>query len=426
MCHVTASQLTVVPESVVMEHISQADLQSLVQQGWRLLSSHPQPLRSTMFAEWTALRLTAASCEGQVSEHIFTVKTPPKGEAQSKFIENTKTFLKEPLIYREILKYFDKDIFEKFGPECVLVRPEKYIIFGNILDLGFKTVSIKEEFNVHHCELVLGALAKLHASSLVLEEKTSKKIPELYPDCLFETIFSDDSTDHAGFNYMCAGINALEAMFNVHFSHFPTTVIKNTMTSIRSLPFKLKPSVNYRNVLNHGGVWAENAFFDYEDSVPKVVRLMDLTNARYAPPACDVLIFLHLTTSRAFRELHQGALLTHYYSQLAKELQTKGLDLGGLVPWIEFEASCQHYLVVSIIVTLLHAQVLLLPQETLDSVAKDKTTLKSFLFEDRSEVIMSAYSYDEVYRRRLGQALVQALEFTQFRGPRRSSLYTSA
>lgn len=415
-----------------MDQLSEADLQCLVQGrlgSGQVVTRHSQPLLSSgldIFANWYVLGLTVNTSSGQVSKLSFIGKTPPQNEAQADFIKSIRAFHKETSLYNNIFKDLNNEIIAKVSPECFLAQPEKCIILDNLFDLGYKKVDVKQEFNVHHCELVLDVLAKLHASSLILEETKSKLIPDLYPDCLFETIYSDD-TDHAGFSYMCTGINALEALFNIHFSHFPKSVIRDTMTSIRNLPFKLKPSVNYRNVLNQGGVWGESALFSSGiDGLPSDIRLIDFSNARYAPPACDVLIFLHLTTSRAFRELHQGALLTHYYSRLAKEVQAKGLDLGKLLPWTEFEASCQYYVGVAIVAALLHTQVSLLPEDTLASVTKDQNTLKTFLFEDRSEKILSAYSYNEMYRRRLGQALVQALEFTQFRGRRRSSVYISA
>lgn len=97
-----------------------------------------------------------------------------------------------------------------------------------------------------------------------------------------------------------------------------------------------------------------------------------------------------------------------------------------LIPWAEFEASVQHYLGAAIVAALLYIHVTQLPDDTLDAVTKDSNTLSEFMFGDRSEQVLSTYSFDETYRRRLKQALVQALEYTQFRGRRRSSVYVSA
>uniref|UniRef100_A0A1B6LX59 CHK kinase-like domain-containing protein n=1 Tax=Graphocephala atropunctata TaxID=36148 RepID=A0A1B6LX59_9HEMI len=408
--------------SLVLSRLSSAD--------YEVVGTKLQPLGAlgfSIFAEFSVLRLSVKpKSSGAVSELSFIVKIPPGVETCADFVSSIRAFYKEPLVYNRILKDLNDHITGKVGPDCFLAQPEKAIVLDNVFDLGYRKVDIKREFNLHHCELVLDALAKLHASSLILEEKKSSKLPAIYPHLLFETVFSDE-TNHPGFDFMCTGINTLETLFTTHFTHFPRNVIKETMTLVRNLPFKLKPSVDYKNVLNHGGVWAENALFAYGiDGNPTDVRLIDFSNARYAPPACDVLMFLHMTTSRAFRELHQGALLTHYYSQLAKEVKEKGFDLGDLLPWTEFEASVQHYLGAAIVGSLMHIHVTLLPEDILMAVTKDSNALTAFMFEDRSERVLSAYSYDESYRRRLSQALVQALEYTQFRGRRRSSVYISA
>lgn len=420
-----------------MEPLSKPDYHTLVSSRLSLTSSDYdlvatkfQPLDSsgfTLFAEFKVLRLSVKlKSSGEVSEVSFILKTPPSVETCADFVSNIRAFYKEPMVYNIILKDFDNQFISKIGPQCFIAHPGKIIVFDNIFDLGFKKVDLKQDFNLHQCELVLEALAKLHASSLVLEETKKANIQEMFPNIFFEPIYSDE-TNHSGFDFMCTGINTLETLISTHFTHFPKSVIKDTMTLIRNLPFKLKPSEDYRNVLNHGGVWAENTLFSKEtDKHSTDVRLMDFSNARYAPPAVDVLIFLHLTTSRAFRELHQGALLTHYYSTLAREVQSKGLDLAELLPWAEFEASVQHYLGTAIVRALMHIHVTLLPADSLVSIMKDPSSLTAFLFEDRSEVVLSAYSYDEVYRRRLSQALVQILEYTQFRGRRRSSVYVSA
>lgn len=420
-----------------MEPLSQLDYHTLVSSrlsltsaDYDLVATKFQPLDSagfSLFADFKILRLSVKlESSGEVSELSFILKTPPSVETCADFVSNIRAFYKEPMVYNSILKDFNNQIISKIGPQCFIAHPGKVIVLDNVFDLGFKKVDPRQEFQLHQCELVLEALAKLHASSLVLEETRKAKVQEIFPDIFFEPIYSDE-TNHSGFDFMCTGINTLETLISTHFTHFPKSVIKDTMTLIRNLPFKLKPSEDYRNVLNHGGVWAENTLFSKgADKHSSDVRLMDFTNARYAPPACDVLIFLHLTTSRAFRELHQGALLTHYYSTMAREMQARGLDLGELLPWVEFEQSVQHYLGTAIIAALMHIHVTLLPFDSVASIMKDPGALTAFLFEDRSEIVLSAYSYNEMYRRRLSQALIQALEYTQFRGRRRSSVYVSA
>lgn len=392
---------------------------------YEVISSEYLPFESgfSMFHELKILKLSVKIKQsGKIVEFSFLLKTPPQMEACAEFVSKIRAFYKEMSVYNRILNSLNNQT-NSFGPECFLAT-EKTIALANIFDLGFKKIDVMKELNVHQCELVLEALAKLHAGSLILEECKKAKIPDIFPNVLFETLYSDETT-HPGFDFMCTGINTLEAIMTTHFSNFSSKVIKDTMSTVRNLPFKLKPSRDFKNVLNHGGVWAANTFFSYGiDGTATGVRLIDFSSARYAPPACDVLIFLHLTTSRAFRELHQGALLTHYYSKLAKEVQKKGLDLGVVLPWVDFEASVQHYVSAAIVAALLHLHVALLPADTLSSL-QNPQVFSQFMSECRSEQVLGAYASDESYRRRLSQAIVQALEYTQFRGRRRSSVYIS-
>lgn len=412
-----------------MECFTDEDCHKLVQSqfklnadGYELVGYNFKPFDDTnisLLADYSFLTVNVRVIESNtLHECSYIIKTKPKKllETNLHYVTKTRAFYKEPEIYNTVLKDFDNLKDMKVNPDCFLAEPEKFIILDDLFGFGYKKVDHKKEINLQHCEAALESLAKLHASTFLLENSKSKKVNELYPDVMFETLFSDDM-QHPGFHSLCTAINALESIIGTYFSHFSQSVCKDAVALLRNLPFMMKPSIKYTNVFCHGNLWADNILFLYngDGQQPIDARFVDYSLARYTPPALDVLTFLHFTTSRAFREIYQGSLLTHYYTQLAKQLQMEGLDLKQLLPWSEFEASCEHYIGTSIAASLMKIHIHLLPEEYLLPILKDVEKTQHFVYEDRSEIILSAYCNDEHYRKRLGQALVQVLEYCQFR-----------
>lgn len=375
-----------------------------------------------ILSDYNVFKISVRLKTGVLSELSFVVKSiPEKPEARLEFVTKVRAFYKEPVLYNTLLK--DISLGEsKLGPLCHLARVDDVIVLEDLYGLGYRRMKVRKEFDLQHCELTLEALAKLHAKSLILEETKSAKLTELYPGLLFETIFSDD-IEHVGFHFMCTAINALESIIGTYFSHFSPAICKDAVALLRNLPFFLKPSVNFRNVFCHGNLYGSNILFSHNlDNQPNDIRFVNFSSSRYAPPASDVLTFLHCTTSRAFREIHQGSLLTLYYSNLAKELQKKQLDLRQLIPWSDFEASCEHYIATALAAALMNLHFILLPDETMSSILSNSENWNKFIFEDRNEIIQNAYCIDEVYRKRLSQVLIQTLDYCQFKQTRKNSI----
>jgi thiamine kinase-like enzyme len=94
-----------------------------------------------------------------------------------------------------------------------------------------------------------------------------------------------------------------------------------------SAEFAKKPSDKYRNILCHGDLWLNNILFKLdEDGKPTDAALVDFQIIRYVPPAMDIVMFLHATTTRDFRERHILELLMTYQVALQDALKIAGLE----------------------------------------------------------------------------------------------------
>ncbi|GLV55395.1 uncharacterized protein CBL_21016, partial [Carabus blaptoides fortunei] len=88
-------------------------------------------------------------------------------------------------------------------------------------------------------------------------------------------------------------------------------------------------------------LWCTNFMMQYKDGRPSECLLLDFQILRYCPPSHDFIAFLHLTSTREFRQRHLRELQRTYYSELETRLAHNDIDLSDLIPYEEFDVSCQ-------------------------------------------------------------------------------------
>ncbi|KAJ1524085.1 hypothetical protein ONE63_010622 [Megalurothrips usitatus] len=80
--------------------------------------------------------------------------------------------------------------------------------------------------------------------------------------------------------------------------------------------------------IGHGDAWPNNVLVkrDAQGRTEHAV-LVDFQMVRLAPPALDVVMFVTMSTRRAFRDKHLPGLLREYYDDLAGYCRQRGLDI---------------------------------------------------------------------------------------------------
>ncbi|XP_062548874.1 uncharacterized protein LOC134213643 isoform X3 [Armigeres subalbatus] len=281
------------------------------------------------------------------------------------YVREMGCFRKEIQLYTHLIpRLQDVTIGTKpFAPRAYLTKDEKLLVFENLKAEGYQMLeNNKSLLDFAHLEVALKTVAKLHAASLVLEERTKQSIMKLYSGHLNENVYIDDETYVRKTNLD----NAIKALCELikRIDKYKTSdkldyILQKFPEVIRRIYDFARPSTEYRNVFNHGDLWNNNLMFKYEEPeksapssepVPVTAVLVDYQFSRLAPPAYDVMSLIMISTLSAFRNKHLQAWKNIYYDELSSLLAQQLSDsidnfdsAEDLLPRAEFEESCREY-----------------------------------------------------------------------------------
>lgn len=349
-------------------------------------------------------------------EYNFFVKLYPRVPFIIDFIEKTGSFKKEIFIYKLFDLMLTKEIklLQDSIPRCYLTVEKKHLILDNLLDEGYSTTNKNKVFDFDTIKLVLQSLSKLHASSLIYEEKNSCRLIDIYGDDFEETYFNH--TNKQGIDAAITGVlNSIE-LFN-----FPEKLLsgKNFRTVLEEVclrVFKLaKPSKTFRNVVCHGDIWATNVLIKYDVSgKPVKCKLVDFQCGRYAPPAQDVMAVIYLTTSREFRKKYMYNLIGIYYTQLEKYITLAGFDMKKIIPFDEFLASCEEQKAFGLVETAVYFPLILLDSRVVQEYFGGEGRNRDALNVDRSLLVKEQIDSDESYRNRIRDSIQDLKDYCDY------------
>ncbi|XP_067008129.2 uncharacterized protein [Anabrus simplex] len=373
------------------------------------------------------VQVTVFVCGQEKAQELkFFLKTLPRcDEYYTKFILSTDAFVKEIIVYCNVFELFKKHSLLLCDPEVTPWAPRCYFTRTDLLVLedlaaeGFKLFNKREYMSYQFCELVIKLLADFHAASVICEERESEasgkvfKLNEEYPSINIEGEFVETDGKSQLKHWFQAGIKAMFTlvsklnMYGNNSEHF--NKISGTFKNKCELMFEfVKPSNVYKNVICHGDLWPNNLMFRFEadGETPNEVRLLDFQLVRYAPPALDVMMFLHMVSSREFRRAHLEALLSLYYERFNGALQSHSVTT---IPWEEFRESCTYYAQAGRIMAPYFHHVYLMPAHLLVPVLGSKDSFEMFN-KDRDELVLQCFEEDLSYRARLIEGLEELIE----------------
>ncbi|ETN63401.1 Juvenile hormone-inducible protein [Anopheles darlingi] len=356
------------------------------------------------------------------------------------YIKEMGCFRKEILLYKHLIPRLQDVMIgtRQFVPTAYYTKDERMVVFENLRTDGYSIVEgTTNLLDLEHLKVALQAVAKLHASSLILEERSGAPIPKLFVGYLNENAYVEDE-DHVrkvnldnAIRVMCEMIKRIDCYAG---SDRLDEILRKVPDVVRKIYDFSKPSTVYRNVLNHGDLWSNNVMFRYEliptsgdngkdghltevgggDGSSRVrdARLVDFQLARYAPPVLDVWTLLMLCTVRDFRRTHARSLLDWYYESL-KELLTSagGLEIERVVPRAQFDASCADFELAGLIESLLFSHLTLIPKRFAKDMLQCSEAFDSFLRGNGKErVCLESFETDTTYRERLSEMLTELIE----------------
>lgn len=288
--------------------------------------------------------------EGEENTTSYVVKINPKMGFIDSLNGLTRIFFdKETEFYCKILPAMNDelrrlDLTPLNFPKCHysdLESDNEVIFMEDLRDKGFQMYDRKKGLDSIHTTLIVKALARLHAASLLLQARTPDtdlvdRFPFLRKD--WHNTSEDDDVDILG--KMCKpGLDMAEAVLQRYKSHGGgdpwVAEVKDRVTEFfisvikREAPFE---------VICHGDCWNNNVLFRYNDAgQPVEVMLVDLQLARVSSPVSD-LAYLFLTSlDGPVRKDHTGAFLNAYHDALVSVLGAAGRPAPFTLPQLRQE-----------------------------------------------------------------------------------------
>lgn len=345
----------------------------------------------------------------KVEEILFFAKFFPRPHLQQDYDLVSGAFKKEIFVYEELLPKIQNagiSLPQSIVPKCYYTNTNHVIIFEDLTKRGFERLTRYQYLDYDTVVTVIKALAKLHASSLIYEEKTSDSLDKYFAQ--YNETFYSPVENHKGRICYLAAVKAIKT--EIDYFNLKTTMTKQEFKiRARKACYKIfdlvKPSKKYRNVICHGDLWSTNFLIRYQNPVPSECMLIDFQISRFAPPSQDVMGLLYITTSRSFRKQYMKKLCKFYYNELTKHVADYGYDLNKLIPYREFIESCEEQKIFSSAQTATYYQMINMKSDYMDEIVKDEAKWLHTLYEDRSTIVLENCQRDEDYKNKLKDTL---------------------
>uniref|UniRef100_A0A6P7GAF9 Uncharacterized protein LOC114335722 n=1 Tax=Diabrotica virgifera virgifera TaxID=50390 RepID=A0A6P7GAF9_DIAVI len=293
-------------------------------------------VKNGFLCDYLKLRISIIRSEGDHEDHFFFVKCMPntaKIDATRKYLVES-SFKKEELYYRQFIPSVAKLVSAEmtdFVPRSYYSVQNQFIVLDDTTKNNFANIEVNVPLSYDQILLIMKQLAKMHAASMIYEEKLSKKLNkpfrsnDYYTEMLKEAMDINDKTVQAYFECSIRTVNYLFEKCKNRFKDFD---VEDNQKKVREGFYKMcdiiKPSDKSRNFVTHGDLWCNNIVFKDDQSS---CLLLDLQMVRYSSPVYDVCIVLALNTDQDTRREYSKRLLDDYYTDLKDNLSKYGINI---------------------------------------------------------------------------------------------------
>uniref|UniRef100_A0A1B0C986 CHK kinase-like domain-containing protein n=2 Tax=Lutzomyia longipalpis TaxID=7200 RepID=A0A1B0C986_LUTLO len=165
--------------------------------------------------------------------------------------------------------------------------------------------------------MVMEKLAKMHASTVVLEEKN----PGMF-DHFNQGIFNRTATAFLEFFLMHLDIFIEEVSTWDDYKQYAAKLkkVRNDLNERASQVYD--PSKEFMNVLIHGDLWTNNIMFTFDEkNRPTDLLFVDLQFSTWTSPVVDILYFAHNSLKEELRQGNIPELIQYYHTHLTTLLK---------------------------------------------------------------------------------------------------------
>ncbi|CAH2010216.1 unnamed protein product [Acanthoscelides obtectus] len=222
--------------------------------------------------------------------------------------------------------------------KCLKLDNREVIVLENLRTLGYELHAKRSCLNVHHSRLVLKEYAKLHALSFALKDQNRKQFDAIakFSHDAWVDILSAASLQRSMKNSRQDVLALLKKRGDMHLYEKFSQVSKDGPKKI----LEIFQTTDEQSVILHGDCWNNNFMFQYQNgdrTTPTAVKILDWQTSSLRSPACDLAMFLCLTSAHSAHMFDQ--LLKEYYEQLSQYL----VQLGSSPSLFTFEDLQRHW-----------------------------------------------------------------------------------
>ncbi|XP_022222766.2 uncharacterized protein LOC111074331 [Drosophila obscura] len=258
--------------------------------------------------------------DGSLKSQSYVVKSTLEFDKGGRLVEEFRYFQKEQQMYSTYLPAFEQ-LYREAGhaiqlvPKCLEIGEMDgylYFIFEDLSSQQFVTVDRSKGLDMQHMSLSLRKLAKLHAASVVYENRHGS-----YPIDFEHGFAHKDNTEHSkrGFEAKVKEYTAAMQTWGIeerYLKNFPTAeqYIEMCLDSLRT-------DGNDFNVLTHGDFWSSNILFKYNSNNDlDSALLLDFQHCKWGSPAQDLLFIITISAGRELRLKEYENFVRIYWEHL--------------------------------------------------------------------------------------------------------------
>ncbi|XP_055635866.1 uncharacterized protein LOC129775308 [Toxorhynchites rutilus septentrionalis] len=359
-------------------------------------------------ADHLALKCAVSTINGAktAKQLSFFVKVVPNGNpVLAKYLQEIGSFQKEIAVCEKVIPRIVEQIgATQIVPRYLLTKGDRLIVMENVKLEGYDILKGNGGLlSYRHLEKAFEALARMHAGSILLEEKEHMDLLKLFPGTLAENAWTGDEA-----SIRTRDVRNVIDMW-CEFMKITETdtarlqkILMGLRETLRQIYEYVKPSKKWRNVFSHGDLWNNNLMFRYTRSgEPESCVLVDFQLSRYTPPAYDINMLLALTTTKSFRFEHMSPLLERYYDEFHRNLCQRGIDPTDVYTKQSFFECCKYYRQAGQIHGCIIAPEVLMPQDLMNEIFACSAEYTGFMPAAKVDVCLKAFRQNNDYRDRL-------------------------
>ncbi|VEN40818.1 unnamed protein product [Callosobruchus maculatus] len=344
------------------------------------------------------------------THHLFAKAVNTSNSEVAEF--SLLPYRKERFFFESLLescKELGMEGLTDFCPKCYFVS-DNMLIFEDISVEGYNPWDFHIPVSYNWLSATVRKLAKLHAMSIIFEERLSEKmgrtvrLDEEYPEGVREASPHDDD----GEKYKPLRDACRVCISEYCLSKFPEVpkklqmdVLKEKISNACDMMGKVKlKSDKIRNVLNHGDLWGANIMYrEDKDTGSSSTYLIDFQMTRYCPPSVDLMFLLYTNTDRATRLKHLKGLIELYYKELTQICRYYDCNIECIFKFDQLMESCREIEPAAICVAIRYCQIMLMPKQFKKELLSDNERSRAFFSGDRSRELEKVWSYEPLQTR---------------------------